>query len=411
MRGNRFYFWVTGIAGAVLVTVLAAVRVFAPTDTLDRSHEPHPPPVAAYGRVYGELMHAPLFVGTRLRVYGADNRVWADGPVDAKMPTSALWALRRWPAQLVGVVADEHVVVSRWSDGQLVALDPDHGRTAWRADGGPGATTYEGRRTGARTVYEPPGLYLATAPGGKSVVLSVGGDGITALDAGTGARLWHRKVDGEPSCRLDFTAPGLIVLLDRCASASTVDAYDAATGERRTTWPTGLDARTLRPVGCAVGRSACTGLAGATGGWLIGPDGGLTAAHGLDGAGSWLSGRIVVHPAPDGHIQAHDAVTGASVWSWPDGGEGFGSRIVAVEPGLVHVVTPNRELVNLDATSGAALSRFPAHIFGEDRPWAPGYVYASHGYVVIERLLPGGTPDGSDGQYYYPFPTVLLTGS
>jgi hypothetical protein len=391
---------------ALLATVLAAVRVFAPTDTLDRSHEPHPAPAVAYGRVYGELMHSPLFVGTRLRVYAADNRVWVDGPVDAHYPTSALWTFRRWPAQLTGVVAAEHVVVSRWSDGQLVALDPDQGRVRWRADGGPGVTSYEGRRTGAQTVYEPPGLYVATAAG-KPVVVTVDGGSVTAFDGETGALLWHRTVDGSADCRTGFTAAGLIVLLDHCAS--TVDALDARTGKPRGGWPAGRD---LRPVGCAVGdRTACTGLAGATGGWLIGPDGGLTAAPALSGTDTWLTGRVVVHPAPDGHIQAHDAVTGAPLWSWPDGGDGFRSRILAVEPGLVHAVTREHDIVNLDAASGALLNRFPGHVIGDAKPWVPGYVYAAHGFVAIERLLPDAKPDGSDGQYYYPFPTVLLTGS
>jgi outer membrane protein assembly factor BamB len=396
-----------GGAVALLVTTFAAARVFAPADTLDRSHDAHPAAAVAYGRVYGELMHSPVFVGTRLRVYAAGNRVWADGPVDAHYPTSALWAFRRWPAQLTGVVTAEHVVVSRWSDGQLVALDPDQGRIRWRADGGPGATSYEGRRTGAETVYEPPGMYLATAAGGKPVVVIVNGGAVTGFDGDTGARLWHRTVDGRADCRSDFTAAGLIVSLDRCAS--TVDAYDAVTGQPHGGWPADP---TLRPVGCAIGeRMACTGLAGATGGWLIGPDGRLTAAPDLSGTDTWLVGRTVVHPVPDGHIQAHDALTGAVLWSWPDGGDGFDSRIIAVEPGVVHVVTRELDVVNLDAGSGAVFSRFPGHVIGDNRPWAPGYVYASHGFVAIERLLRHAKRDGSDGEYYYPFPTVLLTGS
>src|SRR6266545_4277791 len=84
---------VAGAVVALAVTAFAVARVFAPGDTLDRAHGPYPAPVAAYGRVYGELMHAPLLVGTRMRVYGAQNRIWADGPVDDKMPTSALWPL------------------------------------------------------------------------------------------------------------------------------------------------------------------------------------------------------------------------------------------------------------------------------------------------------------------------------
>jgi len=167
----------------------------------------------------------------------------------------------------------------------------------------------------------------------------------------------------------------VFVVRNRCAS--TVDAYSALTGRPRG-WPADP---TLRPVGCAVGdRTACTGLAGATGGWLIDPGGGPTPAPALSGTDTWLAGRIVVHPAPDGHIEAHDPVTGKGLWSWPDGGDGFGSRILAVEPGVVHLVTPDREIVNLDANSGVVLSRFPGQVLTEKtQPWVPGYVYASHG--------------------------------
>ena len=70
MRRNRL---VAGAVAALLVTVFAAVRVFAPGDTLDRIRGPFPPPVAVEGRVYGKLMHAPLLVGTRMRVYGAQT--------------------------------------------------------------------------------------------------------------------------------------------------------------------------------------------------------------------------------------------------------------------------------------------------------------------------------------------------
>lgn len=400
----RRYRLVAGGVLALLVTVVAAVRVFAPTQESDRAHRPIPKPVAAYGHLYGELMRAPLVVGNRVRVYAAANRVWADGPVGAVWPTSALWAYRRWPAQLVGVVADDRVVVSKWSDGTLVAIDPDTGRTGWTADGGAGATGYTGRRTGAGTVYDPPDLYLVPVPDGSAVVASVARDGeLTALDAGTGKVLWRKALGRPVACRTVFTAPRRIAVLDGCAAPSTVDAYDASSGARADHVAGG----SLRPVGCAVGRSGCTGLAGSAHGWLIGPDGGFTDASGLTGPGAWLAGDVVVHPL-DGQVVAHDARTGAAAWSWR---APAGSRIVAVEPDLVHVVTPYQELINLDPATGLERSRFTTDVVGETRPWVPGYVYATHGYVVIERLVPGGRPEQRDSQYYYPFPTVLLTGS
>jgi len=400
---------IAGGAVALLLTVFAAVRVFAPGDTLDRSREPYPQPRAAYAHVYGELMRSPLLIGTWMRVYGAQNRVWADGPVWFGVPASALWAFRRWPAQLVGVVADDHVVVSKWSDGKLVAIDPETGRIMWRADAGVGATSYQGRRTGASTVYEPPGLYLAPVPDGRPVVVSERADGeLTALSTGTGAVLWHRQFKDRPDCRRMFTGPRVVVVIDRCPVPSTVDVYAAATGQPMAAPPAGP---TVWPVGCTVGRQGCTGLAGLGGGWLIGPDGGFTRAPALTDTDGWLAGRLVVHLA-DGRIVAHDPVTGAPAWSWPASSAApAGARVVAVESGLVHVVTSDGDLFNIDAATGVEVSGYPAHVLGVHKPWVPGHVYASHGYVAIERLLPGGRPEQKDSQYYYPFPTVLLTGS
>src|SRR5947209_4414924 len=276
MRRNRL---VAGAVAARLVTVFAAVRVFAPGDTLDRIRGPFPPSVAVEGRVYGELMYAPLLVGDRMRVYAAQNRVWADGPLDMDAPASALWAFRRWPQRLVGVVADDRVVVSKWSDGELVAINPDTGRIAWRADGGVDTTSYAGRRTGASTVYDPPGLYLAPDPGGRAVVVSERADGeLAGFDSGTGTALWRRPVSGRPGCRDIFTAPRDVVVVDRCAGPSTMDVYAAATGA-----PTGqLTAEaSVRPVGCVVGDQGCTGVARLGSGWLIGPDGRFTLAPAL----------------------------------------------------------------------------------------------------------------------------------
>jgi outer membrane protein assembly factor BamB len=400
----RRYRLVAGGAAVLLVTAFAAVRVFAPADTLDRSRTPFPPPAAAQNRVYGELMDAPLVVDGRMRVYAARNRVWADGPVDMAAPASALWAFRRWPAQLVGVVADDHLVVSKWSDGELVAIDPDAGRISWRADGGVDTTMYAGRRTGASTVYEPPGLYLA--PG--TVVSARAGGALTGFDSATGKVLWRKEFNDRPDCRTMFTTPGALVVADRCTQPSTVDLYAAATGDRIARLPVGP---AVRPVGCRVGRQGCTGLVGAAGGWLFGRDGSATRAPALTGGDSWLAGNLVVH-LDGGQLLAHDAVTGEPAWKWP-GSRALpdGTRIVAAEPTLVHVVTPNDMLYNIETANGLERSGYAAHVAMVPKPWVPGHVYAADGYVAIERLLPGGRPDGKDSEYYYPFPTVLLTGS
>jgi hypothetical protein len=406
MRSLR-YRLAGGLALALMVTGLAGFRVFAPADTLDPANAAYPQPAAAVPGLYGELLHAPLIVAGRVRVYGAQNRVWADGPVDAKMSTSAYWALRRWPARLVGVVvAADRMVVAKWSDGELTAIDPATGRIRWRVGDTTTSTSYQGRRTGAQTLYEPTDLYTATGPGGAPVVVSTGPDTVTAFDADSGRRLWRRTVAGSAGCRTEFTGPGLVAVFNRCRP-STVEVYDAVSGAART-WA-GVSAQ-LRPVGCAVGRSGCTGLSGAEG-FLIGADGGLVPAPGLAVPDGRLLGRTVLRVA-GGRLHATDALTGAAGWIWPVAGGGIlGIEVVAVEPRVVHVVTRFRDLINLDPGSGAELSHFSLRPPDGDTPWVPGYGYATGGFVVVERLRVGATPDRNDGAYYHPVPSLVLAGS
>jgi hypothetical protein len=392
--------WSAAVAAALLLATLAGVRVFRPTDTVDAAHGAEPGPATATAVAYGELLHAPLIVAGRLRVYGAANRVWADGPVDAKMSTSAYWAFRRWPAQLVGVaVVADRLVVSQWSDGQLVALRPDTGRIAWRAYARVRTAGYPGRRTGAQIVYAPPDLLTGTAAGGRPVVVAIGADSVSALDADTGATLWRQPGGGDPTCRHYFTAPGLVVDYDECRR-SIVDTRTLALGTRRD-WPSTTGPVT--PVGCAVGRSGCTGVAGPGGGWLIGTDGELTAAPHLTDRAGWLVGSTVVVNG----VAARDVRTGAPLWRTAIDGD-----VVAVEPGAVHVLTRDRDLVTLDLATGSVRTALWAKPpYALERPWRPGYVYASHGYLVIERLQVDGRPEQTDGEYYLPVPTLLFTGS
>ncbi len=396
------------LAVALLVTVFAGARVFRPTDTVDPAHGRYPVPATATAVVYGELLHAPLIVAGRLRVYGAQNRVWADGPVDAKMSTSAYWAFRRWPAQLVGlVVTADRMVVSQWSDGQVVALHPETGRVAWRTPAGRRTAEYQGRRTGAVTVYAPPDLYTATTFSGRPVVVVVGGDAVTALDPDGGATVWRNPVIGDATCRNYFTVPGMLMTVDRCTPPSTVDIVDVATGR-----PVARPSLAIQgsPVGCAVARSECTGLAGdGAAGVLIRPDGTLTPAPGLSGRYDRLAGNTVVRDESD-RVVAIDALTGTQLWSWPV--PLSGTRVIAVESDRVHVLTPLHDMVTLDLATGSVRSAVYAHIPGtNEKPWTAGYVYASHGYVAIERLLPDAEPDAVDNEYYFPVPTLIYLGS
>lgn len=384
------------VAVAVLLTAFAGVRVFAPTDTLERASGPYPAPAKADDVFYGELLHAPLFVADRIRVYAAANRVWADGPVDAAMTTSAYWALRRWPAQLVGVaVVADRVVVSQWSDGEVIAQRPDTGAVAWRTKAGVRASAYQGRRTGAIPVYDPPDLVTATTSDGRHVVVAVGHDTMTALDPDSGAVLWHA-----PSCAAPFSVPGAVA----CAGPSTVDVRDAGTGTPRS-WPD-LHGAT-HPMGCAVGRSECTGLAGdGTPGWLVGTDGTPSPAAGITGPGDKLVGHTVVR-VEGGDLVAYEAVSGTKAWSVPAGG----AVVLAVGRGVVYTLV-RHDVVTRDLSTGYVRSRIYALVPDtNDKPWVAGYAYAHDGYVVIERVLPGVPASRPDSEYYYAVPSLVLTGS
>jgi outer membrane protein assembly factor BamB len=189
-----------------------------------------------------------------------------------------------------------------------------------------------------------------------------------------------------------------------CSGPSTVDVREAGTGTTRS-WP---DLRgATYPVGCAVGRSQCTGLAGdGTPGWLIGPDGTLTAAAALTSPSDRLIGRTVVR-VEGGNVVAYEAVSGTVAWFQPSGG----GVVLAVERGAVHLLV-HHDVVTRDLGTGSVRSRIYAHVPDtNDKPWVAGYAYAHDGYVVIERVLPGVPSSRPDAEYYYAVPSLVLTGS
>jgi outer membrane protein assembly factor BamB len=327
--------------------------------------------------------------------------VWADQPVDFRSSLSPFWAYRRWPATLLGVVAVGATVVSRWSDGDLVALDATRGTIAWRVrvptvEGG-----YPGRRTGAAAVYQPVGMYTA-----GSVVIVVGDAGTRAYDAASGRPLWTKTF---PRCgsRAYFTGGAVFVAVARCEGTSTVDAFDPGTGTALS-WPAlGGD---VEPVSCTAGRSGCRGVRTPANAWVIGADGGLTAAPALVDPGSWLVDGVVVAPGPDGTVVGR-AAGGRQLWSWPLAGPvPRGARIVAVERGAVHLLTDDRYLISVDPADGLELSRLPL-IDTENGRFDPGHVYAADRFVFVERLKPGAKATDPDPRYYYPSPNVLVVGT
>ncbi|MFC8849444.1 MULTISPECIES: PQQ-binding-like beta-propeller repeat protein [unclassified Micromonospora] len=401
------------LAALVGVAAVAVVlhRVLAPAGVETPARAAYPAAATPAVGVVGRLPAAPLIVDGRLRVYAATRQVYADQPADARNRVTPYWSYRRWPAEVSGVVADGTTVVSRWSDGKLVALDARTGRVAWQADGPEPAVGWTARRTGAGAVWAPPGLFLARTADGRPVLVVAGPGRVAGFALADGRRLWSADVDG--GCRDDVatTSAGQLVAVDRCAAPVAVEFRDVATGTPavRLT-PTGATADlTVVPVGCVSPRSRCRGLRtegfadGAGRGWLVGTDDPVVAP-GLDVAGSELDGERAVGTA-GGVVIARSARTGEELWRRADLGP---ARILAVQPGRVHLLTETRDLITLDPRTGAQRSRFPLTVGRDGIGYAAGLAYAGGGYVAVERLREPVAPAADDQRYFLMSEPVLL---
>ncbi|MDI1466250.1 PQQ-binding-like beta-propeller repeat protein [Catellatospora sp. KI3] len=421
------------IAGAVCAALVAGGgivlwRVFRPTDVVTTATRPLPAPVIPAPGALGALISAPLIVGDRIRVHAAPRQVWADGPADFHYETSALWSLRRWPADLVGVVAlgEPPVVVSSWSDGMLFGTDADTGRTLWSVHGDTLGDDYQGRRTGAATVYDPPGLFTA----GQTVLTSKDKT-LTGYDPTTGSVRWRVDLPADDDCRgTAFTAATQFLLHDTCTG--TLLRYAADTGAALPPLGTALTA--VEPVSCAVGASDCLGVrtTGTDGrhAWLLPPAatsgtetvaGTPTASEPLAAPGAVVAepaeGATVVVTAPDPaavtELTGRDPVTGEVRWTWrPQPGDPAPALLPTGARDRVLLVTPEHTLIAVNAETGKELSRSTLDLYYEDPfPYTLGHVYASGNYLVLERLRPDTAPEAPDSTYYPSPRPVLLAAS
>ncbi|WP_229400957.1 outer membrane protein assembly factor BamB family protein [Micromonospora okii] len=401
------------VAALLAVAAVAVVvhRVLAPAEVVTAARATYPASVNPAIGVVGRLPVAPLIVDGRLRVYAATRQVYADQPADSRYRVTPYWSYRRWPAEVSGVVAEGTTVVSHWSDGRLVALDARTGRVAWQADGPAPADGWTARRTGAGAVWAPPGLFLARDADGRAVLVVSGPDRVAGFALADGRRLWSADVDG--GCRADVgtTAAGRFVAVDRCAGPAVVEFRDVATGAPATRWqpPDAAAELAVTPVGCVQPRSRCRGLRttgpgeGSGRGWLAG-SGAPVAAPGLDSAGSELDGERAVVTA-GGVVTGRAARTGEELWRRADLGP---ARVLAVQPGRVHLLTEANDLVTLDPSTGAERSRFPLEVGRDGLGWAPGLAYAGGGYVAVERLREPVDPDADDQRHFLTSEPVVL---
>ncbi|HTF11398.1 MAG TPA: PQQ-binding-like beta-propeller repeat protein [Asanoa sp.] len=404
------------LAGLVLVAGagLVVYRVFAPGEVFAEPSSGYPAaPTPHPAAVLGTLPAAPLIVDGRLRVVADKRQVRADGPVDSRYLNTPYWSFRRWPAELVGVVAAGTTVVTRWSDGEIVGLDARTGRATWRARGEkPVSPGYAGRRTGARTVYEPPGLFLA----GNAVVVA-GATATQAYDATTGAAGWRNPAPcGGPDPTGFTTADNRVAVLRSCDTAITL--VDVGTGAAAGTIARSAGDLVAEPLDCPAPRSGCAGLRIDQGGhrtaWLfdapqprqVGEAVEGTTGPGLAAADAWLVDGLAV--AVDGAaVVAANAGDGAARWRHDLGRPG--AQVIAVQAGTIHLLTADRDLVTLDAATGAERSRIRFTYFAEHTDWVPGFTYAVAGFVLTERLADPAAPDDAD--YYFDTQPVLLARS
>jgi outer membrane protein assembly factor BamB len=393
-----------GTVVALVLLAVVGVRAFAPKDSVQLARTPYPALPQVQPVLYAQLLRTPLLVDGRLRVYGAQREVWAEQPATAKSSLTPYWSLRRWPAQLLGVVAVGTTVVSLWSDGRLFGTDAHTGATLWHRSVSVGdGESYTGRRTGAATVYNPP--HLTTL--GALVVVGGGGARTTlALDAATGGDRWSA---GSCAGTL-FSTADLVV----CAGGS---AWTGAGAPAAVGVPAGA-----QPFACGPASAGCAGYRAGGQAWLLPGTAAATPAPALAAAGSWLVGDVVVGGQPDGTITGTALADGRELWRWTDHPPATHTRpaaqhsaplvteVIAAQDGVVHLLTPERDLITLDAATGAQRSRFSL-VTTDTRAFAVGHVYAAGGFVFIERLRTSAQPRDADPAYYFPNPGVLAAGS
>ncbi|GAB4060464.1 outer membrane protein assembly factor BamB family protein [Catellatospora paridis] len=414
-RGARL-----AVIGAVSVALLAAAglvawRVLGPAEVVTPARKPYPAPVIPAPGPIGVLVSAPLVLDDRIRVFAAKRQVWADAPPNFKYERSALWSLRRWPAQLVGVVAvggGSPVVVSSWSDGELVGTDARTGTIAWQVSAETLGDAYTGRRTGASTVYQPPGLFTT-----DSAVIVAGPAHVTAYDPATGARRWQVAAPWTAGCRgVDLTSAQQYLVHDTCAGI--LRRFDTATGTALPDLDGGVTA--AEPVSCAVGHSRCQGVrltrpAGAEGRLLTGPA--AEPSPPLAAPGAVLAGGIAAtapDPAAVTRLDGRDPGTGELRWTWqpPAADTTPPPRLLAASGDRVLLLAPDHTLISISAASGKELSRTSLQLHYEpDAAYDLAQVHTSGRYLVLVRTIPGAPATAPDDDYYLSPRPVLLAAS
>jgi hypothetical protein len=422
------------VAGLLLVASgLIGWRVLAPAELSATAKSPKLPSPSIHWGVAGRLNLAPLVVDGRVRVYATKNQVRADNPPDRRAVFTPRWSFRRWPEQVSAVVAVGTTVVTRWSDGKLVALDALSGKEIWRADGPPGPG-FTGHQTGAATVWAPPGLRVAAG----TVVVTEGQE-LAGYAVSTGQSIWRASVPA--GCSEGFTTAG-----DAYVCATGV--YDATTGAPLAGWPAGP----YQPVGCW--NSECEAFRdGAGQGWLA-TSATPVRVPALDDPEATIAAGVIVAPwsspaaapSPPAPIPAPSATpvpvspaspaasvpSSASASPSASAGDdapataGVAARaldgtLLWTLPGKVRVLggnrntvlllTPRNYLSGVDVRTGKPRFWF-SMVFRPDKAdnvnWKPGRYHVTEGYLAMERLNKKASDDPESPDYYLTLDAVLI---
>jgi len=447
-RPSRWPRWtryaVTALAVLTMLGATAVVgyRVLAPAETAVPADGSYPERAAIAPVRYGDLTSAPLVVDGRLRIFADARRVWADAPITARTERTPYWSYRRWPAEVAGVVAVEGrfegvaLVIVKFSDGMVVALNPRTGRVTWQEQTRVSERDrFTGRRTGAQTVYQPASIFTARASvDGATMLIVSGGDQVIGFDPWTGGRRWEHTFTEHPGCHdTDWTGETTYVVKDACEAPAGLRIFDAATGKLLGRWqPPGSSAGPaeaanwfVEPTSCVRGHSGCalfraSGLpevissaklyAGADGvgasTWRLNHDGSIAAERFARGAETLLLGELLVQREGDGfgHVHALDRVTGAELWRSKIG---FARLAAALHTG-VYAITDEMRLVVLHPATGVELSRTDLRR-RPDEDWTAGFVHVAGRFVAVERTT-GGSLRETDERYYIGVTPVVVAG-
>jgi outer membrane protein assembly factor BamB len=403
----RWRRWVLAGIGVLVLLVgsgAVAYRVFAPQEVLTPPTVPYPEvQVITDERPFSELRAAPLVVDGRIRVYAEQYRVWSDAPVGVRYETTPYWSFRRWPAQVVGVVLATTrggtLVISQWSDGEIIAIDARRGLISWR-DSAPIAESrgYDGRRTGASVVYAPRSLVTATATD-RTVLIVTAPRQLIGFDTDTGARLWQRDLVAacEPAV---WTGAGLVAVPG--CDAPTLTFFDVTTGVAREEWSSPDRDTAPQPGLCERSRTECRVVTVGYETWLLGVDARLTSVPDLE-RGAQLAGERLIYQTGIG-VAARRLTDLDPLWSW----QGQGQLISADSAG-VYLLTEDRTILELSPATGhlAAVGCAAA----PDEDWTLGHIYptGTGTYLALERVNKGAAPGADDQAYYFgPRPVALV---